>query len=292
MEKTLFLDAGNTRVKAAVLETGLPVPGQGGRAEYPAVSDDSQQDGSTPGPDGRRKLVAVSQEWTVLLLPGYDDPDFESVLRQAAMPCARVVLSSVKKRFQSNELASILSGGDLPSPPEILAVTRSVLTPERHRYRTPETLGIDRYLACLGAWSLTSGAVIVSDAGTACTIDAMDSGGVYRGGVIMPGLHMLIETLGHGADGLFTVPPGLPENWPPDTTTAALQAGTTGTFLAAWQAHVQRMHQLYPDARIFLTGGDAAFLAKKTSIETYRSDLLVFEGMRYWLEVMRGSSQK
>ncbi len=248
MKKTLFLDAGNTRVKSAAED---------------------------------------SSRWSVHPLPEYDAPDFDSFLRKHALHYDRIVLSSVKKRFQKEDLERLLSVDDAPSTPEILAITRSVLTPERHRYRTPETLGIDRYLACLGAWSLGSGSVIVSDAGTACTIDVMDAGGIYRGGVIMPGLHMLIVTLGRGADGLFPVSAGLPASWPPDSTATALQAGTAGTFLAAWEAHVQRTRQLFPEARIWLTGGDAAFLAENSSLDVLRNDCLVFEGMRHWLETMQ-----
>ncbi len=292
MGKILFLDAGNTRVKAAVLETGAKDSVQADRDGLRSANDDRQQSGKEPAKTGRDELAARPRHWNMQTLPGYDDPDFESALNKHAARCTRVLLSTVKKTFQKNELARILSGSGLPSTPEIHAVTRSVLTPERHRYRTPETLGIDRYLACLGAWSLAPGAVIVSDAGTACTIDAMDAGGVYRGGVIMPGLRMMIDVLGHGADGLFTVPPGLPENWPPDTTTAALQAGTTGTFLSGWLAHVDRMRQIFPDARIWLTGGDAAFLAENSSLNVFQSDLLVFEGMWHWYEVMCGSFRK
>jgi len=259
MEKTLFLDAGNTRIKGAEL---LP--------DHAAAGHDGEQD--------------TVPSWRILRIPEYVSPDFETVLRQLCLGFDRIVLSSVKKHFQREELGRLLDSGSTGSPPEILAITRSVLTPDRHRYRTPETLGIDRYLACLGAWRLGSGAVIVSDAGTACTIDVMDAGGVYQGGVIMPGLHMLIETLGHGADGLFTVPAGLPATWPPESTASALQAGTSGTFIASWEAHVERTRERFPDARIWLTGGDADFLMQHCSLEVQRNNFLVFEGMRYWLD--------
>jgi len=267
MEKTLFLDAGNTRTKAAEL-----LPGRTGTSH-----DDTE--GTVP-------------PWQIHKLPEYVSPEFETALRQLCLRFDRIVLSSVKKHFQTDELKRLLAAESTASLPEILAITRSVLTPARHRYRTPETLGIDRYLACLGAWSLGSGAVIVSDAGTACTIDAMDAGGVYRGGVIMPGLHMLIEALGHGADGLYTVPARLPEKWPPDSTTSALQAGTAGTFVASWEAHVKRTRERFPDARIWLTGGDADFLMHNSSLEVQSNNNLVFEGMRYWLDHLLPKEKK
>lgn len=292
MEKTLFLDAGNTRVKAAIAPCGPAVASRNGGDVFSTDVDGTQTDSEAKKLPVGSKSVPRNRDWSTHELPGYNDPDLQTVLQQLVGKCSRVVLSSVKKRFQMSDLKRILGDKKRSGHLEIIEVTRSVLTSARHSYRTPDTLGMDRYLACLGAWSRVSGPVIVSDSGTACTIDVMDSGGVYRGGVIMPGLRMLIDILGKGADGLFTVLPGLPEVWPPDTTTAALQAGTTGTFLAAWQAHVHRLQHLYPDARIFLTGGDAAFLSEKSTLDTFQSEFLVFDGMRYWLEVMRGSSQK
>jgi len=289
MEKTLFLDAGNTRIKAAELLPGRIATSHDDKEDI-APSGEKQlgkqqgDDKETAHMPDKSTVAQASQHWRIHRLPEYVSPDFEIALRQLSLPFDRIVLSSVKKHFQLEELERLLAAESTGSHPGILAVTRSVLKPGRHRYRTPETLGIDRYLACLGAWSLGPGAVIVSDAGTACTIDAMDAGGVYRGGVIMPGLHMLIEALGHGADGLFTVPVGLPGTWPPDSTTSALQAGTAGTFVASWEAHVERTRELFPDALIWLTGGDADFLMNNSSLEVQSNDCLVFEGMRYWLD--------
>lgn len=255
MEKILFLDAGNTRMKAAVLQRNARERKKSSR------------------------LQGDSSDWLLCRTPEYEAADFNDRLRDLCRPYDRIVLASVKKRLQPDRLKDILTG-DFP---EILSIKQSDLTPDKHRYRTPETLGIDRYLACLGAWGLSGTPVIVSDVGTACTVDVMDADGIYHGGVIMPGIHMLINSLGHGADGLFTVAPEPPATWPPDSTEAALRAGTTGTFIAAWQAHVQRSQSLYPDARIWLTGGDAALLMHHIR-QPYRfHEHLVFEGMREWL---------
>ena len=237
-DRTLYLDAGNTRIKAAAYENG---------------------------------------EWKPEGLFSYDE--YGKTGSNFAELCRKydeIVMVSVKKRLQAEDLQKQVSA-------DVFGIDRRILTHEKHRYRTPETLGIDRYLACLGAWSLGSpnpSAVIVSDAGTACTVDAMNAEGVYLGGVIMPGLHMLIDTLDRGADGLFTVAVQLPEFWPPDTTESALQAGTAGTFLAAWETHVKRMQSACPNATIWLTGGDAGFLNRHTEFDCKRSDFLVFEGMR------------
>lgn len=248
-DRILYLDAGNTRIKAAIHELG--VWKSMGAFNY------DELDGETSGKTGLTdKLVDLCKDFYA------------------------IVLVSVKRRLQAGDLEKKIRA-------EVIGIDRQILTPDKHRYRTPETLGIDRYLACLGAWSFdraVPNAVIVTDAGTACTVDAMDAMGVYHGGVIMPGVRMLIDVLGHGADGLFPVSPEIPESWPPDSTTTALQAGTAGTFLAAWEAHVRHLKSVFPNANIWLTGGDAGFLKRHSEIHCLTNDFLVFEGMRHWFE--------
>lgn len=241
--KVLYLDAGNSRIKAAVYRNG----------QWKTI-------GATPyGPDASGSILT---DQIVSLCQGFDT----------------MVLVSVKRGVSANELMKRTGGN-------VVNADRSVLASENHCYRSPETLGIDRFFACLGAWSLTNRQdVIVTDAGTACTIDVMNKDGMFLGGVIMPGLQMLIDSLGKGADGLFTVSREMPGSWPPASTSEAIQAGTAGTFLAAWKAHTRRTKILFPGAVLWLTGGDAGFLRDHSALPCRLSEYLVFEGLRFWFE--------
>ncbi|MDG5765935.1 type III pantothenate kinase [Balneolales bacterium ANBcel1] len=237
MNHTLFMDIGNSRIKAADFVDGA---------------------------------------WRDIASLDTTDADLPVRLQEEVRPYRSVVVASVRKTLQPDVLGRMVS---VP----VTGITRYDIPSEKLAYRSVDTLGVDRYLACLGAWS-EGRAVIVTDAGTACTIDVMDQAGVYRGGVIMPGLHMLIRALGGGADGLFDVEPGLPESWPPDTTDSALKAGTTGTFLAAWYDHVRQHQAKWPDAEVWITGGDAGFLIRNSRISANHHPHLVFEGMRKWMD--------
>ncbi|NTS78732.1 type III pantothenate kinase [Catenovulum sp. SM1970] len=55
-------------------------------------------------------------------------------------------------------------------------------------YQDETRLGVDRYLALLAGYKLTSRATIVIDFGTALTIDAVSRDGQHKGGWILPGL--------------------------------------------------------------------------------------------------------
>lgn len=64
-----------------------------------------------------------------------------------------------------------------------------------NRYRDPVSLGADRWAALIAARARLQGAVSVVDCGTALTIDSLDEQGVYRGGVILPGLALMRDAL-------------------------------------------------------------------------------------------------
>lgn len=149
-------------------------------------------------------------------------------------------------------------------------------------YDTPETFGFDRFLVCLGAWSTEGTDTVVVDSGSACTVDMMTADGVYRGGVIMPGLDLL-----HGAieDYLPELPVSerkIPERYPGKSTGECLEWGVNGTYLAAISGFVERYRKEYPGALIFLTGGDSERLSSWFSgqIDATVDRNLIWKGMK------------
>lgn len=236
MDKIIYLDAGNSRLKAAVRD---------------------------------------EKSWETVLSFPYDQSGIERKLDDICRRYDKIVLASVKKNWQPDVVKKRWNI-------DITGITRFDIPADRFRYRTIETLGIDRFLACLGAWSLSQSSVIVSDAGTACTLDIMDKEGVYRGGVIMPGLQTMITSIEAVADGLFRVDAELPSGWPPQSTEEALQTGCAGSFLVAWEFHVAEHRKHYPDAALWVTGGDTEFLRKYSKVDFTVHEFLVFEGMHHW----------
>jgi len=74
-------------------------------------------------------------------------------------------------------------------------VTRAAQLGVTNTYKDPTSLGADRWAALVAARARLPGAVCVVDCGTALTIDALDQNGVYRGGVILPGLSLMRAAL-------------------------------------------------------------------------------------------------
>lgn len=148
-------------------------------------------------------------------------------------------------------------------------------------YDTPETLGVDRYMACLGAFAREQRSVIVVDAGTACTLDYMDDSGIYRGGVIMPGIGLWEGALQQYAPNLPQVVRDAPHRWPGKSTEESLRWGIGGAFIIAVDGIIQRYDNL---AKVYVTGGDAHWLARNMQRSGQVNDNLIFHGMKKLIE--------
>ncbi len=72
----------------------------------------------------------------------------------------------------------------------------------RNAYRQPRRLGVDRWVAMIGARAESKSALCIVDAGSAITIDALDRDGQHLGGQIIPGLHLMHCSLESDTSGI------------------------------------------------------------------------------------------
>ncbi|MGM0588361.1 MAG: type III pantothenate kinase [Bacteroidota bacterium] len=154
-------------------------------------------------------------------------------------------------------------------------------------YETPETLGIDRILACWGAARQCESHIVVIDAGTACTIDWMDDKAVFRGGVIAPGWKMLHSGFQREAPALPAIHDrGLPKNWPGKSTNDSLRWGIAGTVRAMIRGHIEHYRESIDQPfEIWITGGDAKSIKSMLpEYELHFDPYLVFKGMEWMQE--------
>lgn len=132
---------------------------------------------------------------------------------------------------------------------------------------TPDRLGIDRLLSAFAATqcektNVSVGGLVVIDAGSAITVDQIDSAGVFRGGAIMPGLQMQADSLASGTDALPRIEwSDIKSTELPGTNT---QRAIQGGILVGVAAAIDRLALMYlagseelQDHQIVLTGGDA-----------------------------------
>ncbi|RNC85911.1 MAG: type III pantothenate kinase [Balneola sp.] len=192
-------------------------------------------------------------------------------------PVQKIVLSSVRESTRDVIMSEIqahlvdeLTVHDIPS--------------EKLDYRTPKTLGMDRFLVCLGAHSVEKKAVLVIDAGTACTIDFMDEEGVFRGGVIMPGLNPLLTIFNHNAPALPEVSLKIPDLFPGKSTEESLQWGQVAFWVDGVKNQLNRFQSAFGEFDLFLSGGDVEAVHKLLGMNTRIEKDLIFRGMEMMLK--------
>jgi type III pantothenate kinase len=166
------------------------------------------------------------------------------------------------------------------TPPEWLIASEQAAG-VYNRYSRPSQLGADRWASLVAAWrrlgdELFPTSCVVVNAGTAVTVDALDGGGVFRGGIILPGLNLMLHALAENTSAL-RMPPGRYHDFPINTADAL----ASGAMQSVCGAIEQMRRRLDPDGtpKAFLSGGAAADIAPHLTQPVEVVDNLVLEGV-------------
>lgn len=156
----------------------------------------------------------------------------------------------------------------------------------RNGYAVPTQLGADRWAALIGARARHAGSALVVMAGTATTIDVLDAAGVFRGGLILPGLDLMRRTLAQNTAALPEARGCFHEI--PVNTDDAIVSGSLVATLGAIERMARRMTRVGAEPGIasghagfacLLSGGAAAVLAPHLDLPLQRVDNLVLDGL-------------
>lgn len=129
-----------------------------------------------------------------------------------------------------------------------------------NRYKSPDTLGLDRLAGVLGAKALFPNRnCLVIDAGTCITYDAIDKNGVYEGGSISPGLNMRLKAMHQFTGRLPEVELSDYNDWQGDDTVSAMLSGTVNGSAEEIKGFIEIYNSKYPELQVILCGGDAIF---------------------------------
>lgn len=188
-----------------------------------------------------------------------------------------VAISSVASDERRQALCAAVVDAIGVSP--LLMKSSSVCAGLRNGYTDPFRLGVDRWLAMLGARTRGAGPWLVVDAGTAMTVDAVSAGGVHLGGYIVPGYRMQIAMLGTQTAAVGNVAPAVGIGWGRDTASAV--ANGVALEMAAFvdRALVELTGGGDDTCRMLVTGGDADFLAPLLRGASEVDPDLLFRGM-------------
>lgn len=151
----------------------------------------------------------------------------------------------------------------------------------RSLYEPPETLGVDRFAALVGARARFGACVVcVVDCGTAITVDALDQDGVFQGGAILPGVTTAGAALRRAADTLPVMDLAGEAVALGRSTVSAMKAGLLlGTAGAIDRIVQEQTKALSVVALVVLTGGDAQKLGAYLSCPHEVVPYLTLEGL-------------
>ena len=146
-------------------------------------------------------------------------------------------------------------------------------------YKNPAQLGVDRWMAMLGARAITTAASLVVDCGTATTIDSLDEQGHHLGGMILPGMQAMQETLLRDT-AIQTSGSSLEySSFSRDTASAIASAAVLATCCLIKQTAIQLQDRVKSEVCCILTGGAAAELNGSLELEVHHEPHLVLNGL-------------
>ncbi|CAJ0820371.1 Type III pantothenate kinase [Ralstonia wenshanensis] len=262
----LLIDAGNTRIKWAWIAGGAD-------AELALP----EEPGGTPwrhaGARAHDRLAELVEDWRDCHAAGVAPP--EVWISAVAGPALRDALTA--------RIARVFDGARVR-----IAASEDATAGLRNGYRDPTQLGTDRWIGAIGArhlWPDT--ALLLVTAGTATTLDIVTPDGLFAGGLILPGLTLMMRALSRNtaqlpevdvsylSAGDVVAPP-----WA-DNTQDAIALGCViaqaGAIAQTWMA----LQKQYPGpARCVLSGGARAALGPHLRMPFQMHDNLVLLGLQ------------
>jgi len=241
----LLVDAGNTRIKWGCLE------------------------------DGRIQQV---QEWR-----HRDRPLDEIVSRLDSLSPQpeRMVVSNVAG-FEMARALTRYAEDHCGMRPEFVLVEREALGVSI-AYTDAGQLGVDRWVAMIGAFGQYHAPLCIVDAGTALTIDGLDRQGKHLGGLIAPGVHLASQVLDQATSDIAAKrrPEDTELNLFMDNTEGAVRAGALFSVVALVEKAVDEMsRRLSVRPQVIITGGDGERVRDKLNFPAQFVPDLVLRGLR------------
>ncbi len=217
------------------------------------------------------------EEMGTLLLPEVPRPESWGQLQRLPPP-ERVAIASVGRESGVTTLSDWVRAqwGCPVLRLKSTAQARGVI----NGYREPTRLGVDRWAALIAARWLSIKPMVVVDAGSACTIDAMNGTGRHKGGWIAPGLGLMKNALLSGTRGVSTQ--SLSETsagWGVETA-QAVQGGLEAALAGMIERAIRRLEQEENEpVECVISGGDGDRLRSLIEAPCHYDPALVLKGV-------------
>lgn len=165
------------------------------------------------------------------------------------------------------------------SPTVVLSSSTS-LPISLEKYRTKETLGVDRIAnAVAGAHYANGKPALIIDVGTCLKFDIVDENGDYLGGSIAPGVRLRFKSMNDYTANLPMIVDYSSTPLIGDATKTSLISGVINGMTAEINGFIEQYTQQFPQLTIFLTGGDAILFDKALKSSIFVDRNLTLKGL-------------
>ncbi len=190
-------------------------------------------------------------------------------------PPSRILVSNVAGAPMAERLRAICAQWQCPLE-FVSAQTQQCGV--RNGYQQPQRLGSDRWAALIAAWQRTRSACLVVNCGTATTVDALSQEGEFMGGLILPGVYLMQQSL-LGNTAQLSLQNGELRDFPLNTADA-MHSGVLRATLGAIEHQYSLLATVNADARCVLSGGAASSVRSHLSMPLDYVDNLVLHGLQ------------
>lgn len=188
----------------------------------------------------------------------------------------------------ASQLIALLSERNI----EARIVTKDYKWPIEIAYLTPETLGIDRLIAAVGAWKISPKTNnLIIDLGTCITYDMATPSRGYIGGNIAPGLDMRLKAMHQFTNKLPLLDRSMTSCEWGQNTEEAIRNGAQIGIKAEIEHHRGIALKEYEKISVFLTGGDAYFFEKMIKNGIFVNSNLLLIGLNEILKLNNNQNE-
>lgn len=214
--------------------------------------------------------LVKSDSTTILQLTSLLQSDISEHSIDAAIVCS--------VSADTSPILSFLSANGVKA----LELSSKLKLPFTLEYGTPQTIGSDRLAAVAGAvGEFGNKPMLVIDAGTAITYEFVESGCIYIGGNISPGMSMRFSALHDFTARLPLVSGSQANGIVGHTTVEAIANGVVCGIVNEMKGYIDDfINANSKDSVTILTGGDAYFFDKKLKNAIFARPNLVLNGLQ------------
>lgn len=168
---------------------------------------------------------------------------------------------------------------------KVVKLNHTTKIPLVNKYGSPETLGMDRIAAAVGAFTLKpQNNILVIDAGTAITYDIVTSKGEYIGGNISLGIELRFRALNEYTAKLPLVNSAGKKTHIGKDTETAIRCGVLDGTKHEIEGFINQFSAKYPNLLVFLTGGTTLDFDKRVKKRIFADKFLVLRGLNRILQ--------